>query len=148
MSIERIYFEAENVVLTLIYGKLTSSELSAHVTEMNDEYNTIEGIRELADCRYLTDVSELTGSTLINSAAMEKGSSRTIGGKGAIVVASDLIYGLASMYAAVARDIRDDSRVYRNMGEAVEWLKLDPIRTEIESLISEEAYQQRMGSTQ
>jgi hypothetical protein len=147
MSIERIYFEQENVVLTLIYGKLTNHDLTAHVFEMNHEYNGIEGIREIADCRYLFDVSELASNNVLVSAGMEEGSSRTIGGKGAIVVANDLIHGLANMYATIASKIRDDSRVYRSMNEALDWLEVGPIRHKIESLTSEEAYQQRTAST-
>ncbi|NWF39218.1 hypothetical protein F3F96_08725 [Mariprofundus sp. NF] len=143
MAIERIYFEAENFVLTLIYGKLTNSELTTHVVEMNRDYNHIKGVRELADCRFLTDVSELTGSAVLHSAELEEGNSRVIGGRGAIVATSDLIYGLANMYAAVASNIRDESRVFRSMDEALQWLEIDPIRAEVESLISEEAYQQR-----
>jgi hypothetical protein len=147
MTIERIYFEQENVVLTLIYDKLTNHKLTAHVLEMNRDYNGIEGIREIADCRYLFDVSELASNNLLVAAGMEEGSSRTIGGKGAIVVANDLIHGLANMYATIASKIRDDSRVYRSMNEALDWLEVEPIRHKIESLISEEAYQQRTAST-
>jgi hypothetical protein len=143
MSIERIYFEQENVILTLIYGKLTNHELTAHVLEMNRDYNGIEGIREIADCRYLFDVSELASNNLLVSAEMEEGSSRSIGGKGAIVVASDLIHGLANMYATVASRIRDDSRVYRSMSEALDWLEIGPIRHKIESITSEETYLKR-----
>ena len=147
MSIQRIYFEPENFVLTLIYGKLTNSELTDHVMEMNREYNHIHGVRELADCRYLVDVSDLTGSAVLNSAEMESGAARAIGGRGAIVATSNLIIGLANMYAAVASDIRDESMVFRSMDEALKWLKIDSIRPEVESLISETAYQQRDNTT-
>ena len=51
MAIERIYFKEENFVLTLIYGKLTESELITHVAEMHEEYSNIMGIREMADCQ-------------------------------------------------------------------------------------------------
>ena len=59
----------------------------------------------------------------------------------------DLIHGLANMYATIASNIRDDSRVYRSMSEALDWLEVEPIRHKIESLTSEEAYQQRTAST-
>ena len=143
MPIERIYFEDQNFVLTLIYGKLTNSELSNHVLEMNSEYSGIEGVREVADCRYINDVSELSGRGLLTSAELEEGSSRVVHGKGAIVVASEHIYGLARMYAAIAFRIRDDSRVFYSMGEALQWMEVEPIQDKIKAEISEEAYRAR-----
>ncbi|ATX80110.1 hypothetical protein Ga0123461_1697 [Mariprofundus aestuarium] len=143
MPIERIYFEDQNFVLTLIYGKLTNSELSNHVLEMNSEYSGIEGVREVADCRYINDVSELSGRGLLTSAELEEGSSRVVHGKGAIVVASEHIYGLARMYAAIASRIRDDSRVFYSMGEALQWMEVEPIQDKIQAEISEEAYRTR-----
>lgn len=143
MAIERIYFPDENFVLTLIYGSLDNQQLSRHVMEMNAEYQDIDGVRELADCRHLRDVSALTGNGLIGSAHMEQGSSRVRHGKGIIVVAEEHIYGLARMYAAIASQIRDESRVTYSLDEALGWLGIASIRTEVEQRLSDEAYRAR-----
>jgi len=143
MSIERIYFEKENFVLTLIYGKLTNEELASHVLEMNKEYADIEGLREVADCRYLTDVSEITGNGLLGSAHLEEGSSRTRHGRGVIVVASEHIYGMARMFATISSQYRDESTVTYSMDEALKLMQIDPIHEKIHTLISEEAYRAR-----
>ena len=145
MSIERIFFKKENFVLTLIYGKLTEAELLEHVQAMNHQYSDIYGIKELADCRFLYDVSELSGSDLLSTANLEKGSARAIGGKGAIVASSDVVFGLASMYAAIASNIREDSKAFRDMDEAFEFLELGEVKKKILPLISETAYNTRLN---
>ena len=131
MAIKRIYFRENNFVLTQIYGKLTNSEISDHVIEMNHECSAEKGLMELADCRYLTDVSELNSNQLLIAATFEKGESRALGGKGAIVVASEQIFGLARVYASVAANIRTDSQVFRNMDEAITWLGVEHLKDDI-----------------
>ena len=131
MTIERIYFEGHNFVLSLIYGKLTEAELGQHVLAMNEEYKDKTAVNELADCRFLTDVSELTAQSVAFSASMEKGVSRVCGSKGAIVVASNTVFGMARAYAAVAQQARIDSRVFRSMDEAIKWLEIEPLQEKI-----------------
>lgn len=137
MPIKRKYFEDENFVLTLIYGKLTRAELGQHVIEMNNEHKDKAGVNELADCRWLTDISELTTTDVVISAEMEREKGRTCGSKGAIVVASDTVYGLARAYATIAQEARVDSRVYRSMDEAIKWLEVDCLREQIAALSDE-----------
>jgi len=131
MAIERIYYRDHHFVLTLIYGKLTNAEIGEHVLAMNKEYAGEAALVELADCRYLTDISELDARGLMVSANLEKGQLRTAGGKGAIVVASDLIYGMARVYASIAEQSRIDSQVYRDMDKAIEWLNVVHLKDEI-----------------
>jgi hypothetical protein len=147
MPIERKYFREDNFVLTLIYGELTSAQLSDHVIQMNQENSASAGLIELADCRHITDVSQLSGNSLILSAGMERGQARTLGGLGAIVVASDEIYGLAMMYATIAKDSRIDSRVYRSMDEAIEWLGVGHLKETVLSLCDDAARKIGVGSS-
>ncbi len=144
MAIDRIYFKKENFVLTLIYGKLTSSELYEHVLTMNRDYNGIYGIREFADCRFLSDVSELKHQDLMSSAQTEDGSTRVVGGKGAIVAEDDKIFGLASMYAAMAAGIREDSQAFRSLNEAIEFLEIGNFKKKLMPFLTKDAYRERM----
>ncbi|PIP02583.1 MAG: hypothetical protein COW18_05265 [Zetaproteobacteria bacterium CG12_big_fil_rev_8_21_14_0_65_54_13] len=98
---------------------------------MNRENAAYAGLIELADCRYLNDISELDATGLMVSAGMEKGQLRTTGGKGAIVVATDVVFGLARVYASIAEQARIDSRVYRDMDEAIDWLDMKHLKTDI-----------------
>jgi len=131
MAIDRIYYREHNFVLTLISGKLTNAEIGEHVIIMNRENAAYAGLIELADCRYLNDISELDATGLMVSAGMEKGRLRTTGGKGAIVVATDVVFGLARVYASIAEQARIDSRVYRDMDEAIDWLDMKHLKTDI-----------------
>jgi len=131
MAIERIYFREANFVLTLIYGKLTNAEIGQHVIEMNHENAASSGMMELADCRYLTDISELSAENLMVAASMEQGQPRTTGGKGAIVAISDKVYGLARVYAAIASGIRVDSQVFRDIDQAMTFLGVDHLKEKI-----------------
>ncbi|MCK5004257.1 MAG: hypothetical protein KAS21_04175 [Candidatus Aminicenantes bacterium] len=146
MAIDRIYFKEKNFVLTLIYDKLTDIELINHVHAMNTEYEGIYGIKELADCRYLYDISELTARDMLTTADAEKESTRVILGKGAIVAETDGIFGLASMYAAIASNIREDSKVFRSLDEAIDFLELGEFKSKLIEQLSESAYEERFSS--
>ena len=146
MAIDRIYFKEKNFVLTLIYDKLTDIELINHVHAMNTEYEGIYGIKELADCRYLYDISELTARDMLTTADAEKESTRVILGKGAIVAETDIIFGLASMYAAIASNIREDSKVFRSLDEAIDFLELGEFKSKLIEQLSESAYEERFSS--
>ncbi|OIQ00052.1 MAG: hypothetical protein AUK35_05310 [Zetaproteobacteria bacterium CG2_30_46_52] len=131
MAIKRVYFREDNFVLTMIYGKLTNAEINAHVIAMNKENAKVTGLMELADCRYLTDTSELNSENLMVAASMERGQSRAIGGKGAIVAISDMVYALARVYAAIASDIREDSQVFRDINLAIAFLGIEHLKDEV-----------------
>ncbi len=146
MAINRIYFKEKNFVLTIIYDKLTDIELIEHVLAMNTEYEGIYGIKELADCRYLYDISELTARDMLTTADAEKESTRVILGKGAIVAETDIIFGLASMYAAIASNIREDSKVFRSLDEAIDFLELKEFKPKLLEQLSESAYEERFNS--
>ncbi|MEN8223009.1 MAG: hypothetical protein ABFR36_07085 [Acidobacteriota bacterium] len=146
MPIQRIYYKEQNFVLTIIYDELTDMELIEHVHAMNTEYDGIKGVKELADCRYLYDVSKLTARDMLSTADAEKGSSRVIQGKGAIVAESDIVFGLASMYAAIASNIREESKAYRSLDEAINALELGDFRSTLESELSTDSYKKRFKS--
>ncbi len=146
MAINRIYFKEKNFVLTIIFDKLTDIELIEHVQVMNTEYEGIYGIKELADCRYLYDISELTARDMLTTADGEKESTRVIMGKGAIVAETDIIFGLASMYAAIASNIREDSKVFRSLDEAIDFLELGEFKSKLLEQLSESAYKERFNS--
>ena len=128
MSIERIFFREYNFVFSIFFGKLTGKELSAHVLAINRDYAFIKGIRELTDCRFLTDVSEVDGQEFVSSASTKQGLWGGIWGRGAIVATSGEMYNLAKMYADVASYIREDARAFRSMDEAVRWLELEDFK--------------------
>jgi len=131
LSIERIFYPEHNMVLSMFYGKLTHHELTQHVIDMNREYEKCTHLFELANCRYLTDISTLNSQGLTLAASLEKDQPRTFESKGAIVVDSDVVYGLARVFATIAAESRIDSRVYRNLDDAIVWLEVGALSQEI-----------------
>ncbi len=131
MAIKRVYFEEQNFVLSVFYDKLTNVGLTQHIIDMNLAFADKAAVNELADCRYLTDISKLTGGSIALSTQMESGQKRIVNSKCAIVVDSDVVYGLAQAYATFSRNMRGDARVFRSMDKAVKWLEVADIREKI-----------------
>ncbi len=143
MAIDRIYYKEQNFVLTIIYDELSDLELIEHVHAMNTEYKGVFGLKELADCRFLYDVSKLTPRDILSTADAEKGTERVIRGKGAIIAESDVVFGLASMYAAIASNIREESKAYRTLDEGFEALDIGDFKSVLESELSRSSYEKR-----
>lgn len=138
MAIDRIYYKEQNFLLTIIYDQLSDLELIEHVHAINNEYQNIEGLKELADCRYLFDVSQLTARDMLTTANGEKGTAI-----GAIIAESDVIFGLASMYAAIASNIREESKAYRTLDEGIEALGIGDFKSVLEDELSRSSYEKR-----
>ncbi len=83
---------------------------------------------------------------MLSTAKAEDGSERVIQGKGAIVAESDVIFGLASMYAAIASNIREESKAYKSLDEGINALDIGDFRSVIEEELSTEAYKKRFES--
>ncbi len=60
-----------------------------------------------------------------------------------IVAESDVIFGLASMYAAIASNIREESKAYKSLDEGINALDIGDFRSVIEEELSTEAYKKR-----
>ena len=138
MAIDRIYFKEHNFLLTIIYDQLTDLELIEHVHAINNEYESIPRLKELADCRYLFDVNQLTARDMLSTASAEKGT-----GRGAIVAESDVVFGLASMYAAIASNIREESKAYRTLEEGINALDVGDFESVLQDQLSEASYKER-----
>ncbi len=138
MAIDRIYYKEQNFLLTIIYDQLSDLELIEHVHAINNEYQNIDGLKELADCRYLFDVSQLTARDMLTTADSEKGTAI-----GAIIAESDVIFGLASMYAAIASNIREESKAYRTLDEGIEALCIGDFKSVLEDELSRSSYEKR-----
>ena len=131
MTIQRLYLPEHSFALTLVSGKVTNAEVGEHIMTMNHDFADKEGIIELADCRYVTDTTEVDGSSLAFIASLEEGQPRNRGGKGAIVATCNETFGLASAFASVAKNIDVVSRVCRDIEEAIEWLGVHHLKDEI-----------------
>lgn len=133
MPVDHVYFEDDNIVLTQIYGKLTPIELLGHVETMGELCSHNEAVIELVDCRLCSDTTEMTGASLMSVASLEQGQPWADGSKCAIVVDTELHYGLARIYATIASETRMQANVFYSLDEAINWLGIEQYKLDIEA---------------
>jgi hypothetical protein len=137
MPISRHYLPEHNFVLTRLFGAVDDDQLRRHVLDLSLEAVEMPAICELADCREVTNVDRVTVKGVVQAAEQEAGHPHATGGRLVIVVASQLIYGMARAYAIIASEQRADTHVCYDSDEAVRWLGLDEVRPQIDRLLDE-----------
>ena len=124
MSIERRWFAQQTFVVTTVRASLDNHALLEHVEDMNRECAGITGLKEVADCRALTDVEQVSVSGITQACLREK---KKPGSKLVILVPphSPVMYGLARVYQMFASDSRDSVKVFTDIDDAMRWLEPD-----------------------
>ncbi len=124
MPITTEYFKEQHFIKTQISGKFTDKELLAHVRELNKITKGMNGVKEIADCRGVTDISRLSadGVEFCSSWECVKPGSRL-----AILMPSDNITFnvLGGIYEATCEQFRDDVVVLNEIDDAIRWLSCD-----------------------
>ena len=137
MPFTRHYLVSRNFILTRATGRIDDSELREHVLALNSEAADLDAALEIADCRELNDVEQITAKGAAAAAALEKGQRRAEGGRLAILVGSDLVFGLARAYATFAMDTRAHVTVCRDLPDAIEFLGLTAFWDEVAAFVSD-----------
>ena len=119
---ERFYQPDSHFVYVRLSGHLDDAQVRQQLADFNREAEGRTGILELADCRGVEDVQQVSVKGLVDSAALERGQSRVEGGKLAVVVTTPLQYGLARAYTEIASNFRDAVAVFYEFEEALRWL--------------------------
>ena len=146
MSIQRKYLREHAFLLTVIRGSLDDRELKQHVTDLTAEAEGLTGLDELADCMGLEDVTRLSGEGIREAARLEAQRAPALKqGKLAIVVPTQLQYGLARMYQAICEPFRAEVRVFLEFDPALEWLASEADPTHVRAL--REVAREECGST-
>lgn len=134
MGITRHYIKEKNFVLTLLQDKTDNSMLEEHVRMLTCETKDMHPLLELADASELRDLSGLTETGIVSSASMEIDRKPYNKDQLAIVVLSDDVYQLASMYSAISSYFRGDVKVFRDSMTAIKWLGMEDYATDIDKL--------------
>ena len=124
---QRYYKENSCFVYVKVSESIDGTQLKEHVISYNKETEGRTGLYELADCRKLIDVENLSVDAILEAANLENGQSRTENGKLAILVNDSLHYGLARAYGAISEKCRDDVDVFFDLEEAIQWLKIEDL---------------------
>ena len=108
------------VVIHELAGVVTDQELSNNQRELrrDPDYDPVFG--QLIDACYVTDIA--VSSDLV--VALAKATPNVPGAKRAIVVASDVAFGMARMFQIIREDAPEEVRVFRDIDEARRWLGL------------------------
>ena len=124
---------ARSLVLSRGWGILTDDELLAHVRALTVDPRFARNFHQLADLRDVADV-EVTALTIREMARLNpygKGSRR------AVVVTSDVLFGMARMYQILRDEPTDEMEIFRKLDDALRWLGVLNAKEELLSALSQ-----------
>jgi hypothetical protein len=111
------------IVLCRAWDDLSNEDLHEHYRNIAADPAFQRSYRQLGDLREVTHVSA-------DSAAIAAVATLQIfapGSRRALIATSDVIFGLARMFASYAEDAGQLVRVFRDADEATAWLELDDV---------------------
>lgn len=115
--------DARRIVMTRGWDVITTRELQDLTSRI------LLDPRFDASYRSLADLSEVT-EVLVNTMAMAETASTplfTAGTRRAIVAPADVVFGMASTFAAMSARAGQEVRVFRRMADAESWLDSDGV---------------------
>lgn len=124
---------ARSLVLSRGWGVLTDRELLAHVRTLTADPRFARDFRQLADFRDVTDV-QITSSTIREMAKLNPFGA---GARRALVVTSDVVFGMARMYQILRDESPDELQIFRKVDDAFRWLWIIDAKEELLSALSQ-----------
>ena len=123
MGFTRHYLKEYNFMLTKITGEVNDQNLKQHVMSLNKETEGISALRELADCREIADMSHLTVKGTADCAQLENKRPNSL--LALLVSDSKLLFGMARAYQTFSEDRRKETKIFKNLVDALGWLARD-----------------------
>ena len=124
---------ARSLVLSRGWGVLTDRELLAHVRALTADPRFAQHFRQLADLRDVTDL-QVTASTIREMVRLNPFGA---GSRRALVVTSDVVFGMARMYQILRDESPDEFRIFRKVDGALQWLGLADAKEELRLALSQ-----------
>jgi hypothetical protein len=121
-----------SLVLSRGWGVLTDRELLAHVRTLTADPRFAQNFCQLGDLRDVTDV-QITAATIREMVRLNP---FWAGARRALVVTSDVVFGMARMYQILRDESPDELEIFREMDGALQWLGVDDEKAELLSAIS------------
>jgi hypothetical protein len=118
---------ARSLVLSRGWGVLTDGELLAHVRALTIDPRFVRSFHQLADLRDVADV-EVSASTIREMARLNPYGD---GSRRAVVVTSDVLFGMARMYQILREEPTDELEVFRKLDDALRWLGIFTSKEEL-----------------
>ena len=121
-----------SLVLSRGWGVLTDRELLAHVRTLTADPRFAQNFCQLGDLRDVTDV-QITAATIREMVRLNP---FWAGARRALVVTSDVVFGMARMYQILRDESPDELEIFREMDGALQWLGVDDEKAELLSALS------------
>jgi hypothetical protein len=112
------------LILTTASGILTDAEFRTCTVRLLQDEHIHANMRELCDFQAVTRF-EVTSVTVQWTADAERRHPFLSGRRLAIVVASDIVYGMSRMYQLLSEDHFPTLAVFRDLAEAKAWLGIE-----------------------
>jgi hypothetical protein len=110
-----------SVVFAIASGKVTAEEILTGRSHMADDPSFSPNMKQLIDMVGVIEVAFTTKDLRVAAACDPFGP----GSKRALVGDRDVTYGMARMYEALSDRPGVTAQVFRDIGEACEWLGID-----------------------
>jgi len=118
---------ARSLVLSRGWGVVTDRELLAHVRALTADPRFAPHFRQLADLRDGTDM-QVTASTIREMVRLNP---FWAGARRALVVTSDVVFGMARMYQLLRDESPDELQIFRKVDDALQWLGIADAKEEL-----------------
>ena len=115
------------LVLSRGWGVLTDGELLAHVRALTVDPRFVRNFYQLADLRDVADV-EVSAATIREMARLNPYGD---GSRRAVVVTSDVLFGMARMYQILRDEPTDQLEIFRELDAALRWLGILKAKEEL-----------------
>lgn len=117
--------ETLGVVRTLVTGRLTDEQLIAHKHRLLADPRFTPGMKELSDVRGV-EAMEVTPRGIAAAVSFDSShSSKLDGHRLALLVPTDLVFGMARMYEMSTEGNTGGVQVFRSEDEALGWLEAE-----------------------
>ena len=113
----------DDVILLRMVGKYTTSDLKSSILDALDDARVPERPVLLFDLRESRSLQDRTADEVRDMARFLASQGRRFGHRLAMVTTGDLAFGLMRLGAVAAETGGLAAEVFRDMGEAKEWLK-------------------------
>ena len=111
------------IVVTMVSGEVTTEDLRGHATALANDPRARE-CDELADLSGVTGVSVPTEAVRGMAEWLRDADTNRPGGKLALVAPTDVGFGMARLYEVHREHPDIEVRVFRERGDALDWLGL------------------------
>jgi hypothetical protein len=118
---------ARSLVLSRGWGVLTDREALAHVRTLTADTRFARDFRQLFDFRDVTDL-RVAASTVREMARLNPFG---YGARRALVVTSDVVFGMARMYQFLTDESPDELQIFWKMDDALRWLWIADAKEEL-----------------